>query len=43
MRLRHEVGLLNYYPTKLPFGVVEAINRNIKGLMRCGRGYENLR
>jgi hypothetical protein len=28
--------------TKVPFGVVEAINGNIKTLLRRGRGYKNL-
>lgn len=43
MLLRHEEGLLNYCRTKVPFGVVEAINGNIKALLRRGRGYSNLR
>ena len=43
MLLRHEEGLLNYCRTKVPFGVVEAINGNIKALIRRGRGYQNLR
>ncbi len=35
-------GILNYCRTKVPFGVVEAINGNIKALLRRGRGYKNL-
>jgi hypothetical protein len=27
----------------VPLGVVEAINGNMKSLLRCGRGYQNLR
>jgi hypothetical protein len=33
---------LNYCRTKVRFGVVEAINGNIKALLRRGRGYKNL-
>jgi transposase len=43
MLLRHEEGLLNYCHVKVPFGVVEAVNGNIKALLRRGRGYKNLR
>jgi len=43
MLLRHQEGILNYCRTKVPFGVVEAVNGNIKALMRRGRGYSNLR
>jgi hypothetical protein len=43
MLLRHQEGLLNYCRTKVPFGVVEAVNGNIKPLIRQGRGYRNLR
>jgi len=43
MLLRHLEGLLNYCRTKVPFGVVEAVNANIKALLRRGRGYKNLR
>jgi transposase len=42
MLLRHQEGILNYYRTKVPFGVVEAVNGNIKALLRRGRGYRNL-
>ena len=42
MLLDHLDGILNYCRTKVPFGVVEAINSNIKTLLRRGRGYKNL-
>jgi transposase len=35
-------GILNYCRTKVRFGVVEAVNGNIKTLLRRGRGYKNL-
>jgi transposase len=38
----HLHGILNYCRTKVRFGVVEAINGNIKTLLRRGRGYKNL-
>src|SRR5215468_8727157 len=40
--LNHLDGILNYCRTKVPFGVVEAVNSNIKTLLRRGRGYKNL-
>jgi transposase len=40
---RHLEGLLNYCRIKVPFGVVEAVNGNIKALLRRGRGYKDLR
>ena len=43
MLLRHQEGILNYCHVKVRFGVVEAINGNIKTLLRRGRGYKNLR
>lgn len=43
MLLGHLDGILNYCRTKVPMGVVEAINGNIKTLLRRGRGYKNLR
>jgi hypothetical protein len=43
MLLDHLDGILNYCRTKVPLGVVEAINGNIKALLRRGRGYRNLR
>src|SRR5271170_2067684 len=39
----HLDGILNYCQIKVPLGVVEAINGNIKMLLRRGRGYKNLR
>lgn len=38
----HLQGILNYCRTKVRFGVVEAINANLKSLLRRGRGYRNL-
>jgi transposase len=43
MLLDHLDGILNYCRTKVPLGVVEAVNGNIKALLRRGRGYRNLR
>ena len=43
MLLRHQEGLLNYCREPVRFGVVEAVNGNIKALLRRGRGYKNLR
>jgi len=43
MLLDHLDGILNYCKTKVPLGVVEAVNGNIKTLIRRGRGYRNLR
>ena len=42
MLLDHFDGILNYCETKVALGVVEAINGNIKTLLRRGRGYKNL-
>ena len=42
MLLNHLEGILNYCRTKVPLGVVEAVNGNIKALLRRGRGYRNL-
>lgn len=42
MLLKHLDGILNYCRTKVPMGVVEAVNGNIKTLLRRGRGYRNL-
>jgi transposase len=41
MLLRHQEGLLNYCQVKVRFGVVEAINGNIRLLIRRGRGYRD--
>jgi transposase len=43
MLVDHLDGLLNYCRTPVRFGMVEAINGNIKALLRRGRGYTNLR
>jgi transposase len=43
MLLDHLDGILSYCRTKVPLGVVEAVNGNIKSLLRRGRGYKNLR
>jgi transposase len=42
MLLDHLEGILNYCRTKIPLGVVEAVNGNIKALLRRGRGYRDL-
>lgn len=39
----HREGIVSYCRTKVRFGMVEAINGNIKALLRRGRGYKNLR
>jgi transposase len=41
--LKHLTGILNYCNTKVRFGVVEAVNGNIRMLINRGRGYTNLR
>jgi len=41
--LKHLEGILNYCRIKVRFGVVEAINGNIRMLINRGRGYKNLR
>jgi transposase len=43
MLVDHLEGILNYCRTKVAMGVVEAVNGNIKSLLRRGRGYQNLR
>jgi transposase len=43
MLLKHLHGILNYCRTKVRFGVVEAVNGNIRMLINRGRGYKNLR
>jgi transposase len=42
MLLDHLEGLLNYCRIKVPMGVVEAVNGNIKALLRRGRGYRDM-
>jgi transposase len=41
-RLLHIEGILNYCRTKVPMGVVEAVNGNIKARLRRGRGYRDM-
>jgi len=41
--LKHLEGIANYCRTKVRFGVVEAVNGNIRMLINRGRGYKNLR
>jgi len=43
MLLKHLKGILNYCRIKVRFGVVEAINGNIRMLINRGRGYKNMR
>jgi hypothetical protein len=43
MLLKHVDGIANYCETKVRFGVVEAVNGNIRMLINRGRGYKNLR
>jgi transposase len=38
---RHLDGILNYCHEKVPFGVVEAINGNLRAMLRRGRGYRD--
>jgi transposase len=40
---KHLDGIANYCRTKVPMGVVEAVNGNIRMLINRGRGYKNLR
>jgi transposase len=42
MLLDHLEGILNYCRTKVPLGVIEAVNGNIKALLRRGRGYRDM-
>jgi hypothetical protein len=43
MLLKHLDGIANYCRTKVRFGMVEAVNGNIRTLINRGRGYKNLR
>ena len=43
MLIKHLDGILNYCRTKVRFGVVEALNGNIRMLINRGRGYKNVR
>ena len=38
---RNLEGILSYCRHKIPFGVVEAINANIRSVIRRGRGYRD--
>jgi len=42
MLIDHIDGILNYCRTRVRFGVVEAINGNIRMLINRGRGYKNM-
>jgi len=39
--MEHLDGILNYCHEKVPFGKVEAINGNIRAMLRRGRGYRD--
>src|SRR5882724_8987847 len=39
--MQHLDGILNYCHEKVPFGTVEAINGNIRAMLRRGRGYRD--
>ena len=41
MLMQHLEGILNYCHEKVPFGKVEAINGNIRAMLRRGRGYRD--
>ena len=41
--LKHLDGIANYCRTKVRFGVVKALNGNIRMLINRGRGYQNVR
>jgi transposase len=43
MSLKRVHGIVNYCRTKVRFGVVEAVNANIRLLTNQGSGYKNLR
>jgi hypothetical protein len=42
MLLDHLQGILHYCRIKVPMGVIEAVNGNIKALLRRGRGYRDM-
>ena len=42
MLLDHLEGILNYRRTKVPMGLVKAVNGNLKALLRRGRGCRDL-
>jgi len=39
--VRHLAGIVHYCHEKVPFGKVEAINGNIRAMLRRGRGYRD--
>jgi transposase len=39
--MQHRDGILNYCHEKVPFGRVEAINGNIRAMLRRGHGYRD--
>jgi transposase len=43
MLAKHVDGILNYCRTTVRFGVVEAVNGNLRMLLNRGRGYTDLR
>ena len=43
MLVKHLEGILNYCQIRVRFGVVEALNGNIRMLINRGRGYKNIR
>ena len=43
MLVKHLEGILNYCRIRVRFGVVEALNGNIRMLINRGRGYKNVR
>jgi transposase len=42
MLLDHLEGILNYCRMKVPLGVIEAVNGNLKALLRRARGYRDM-
>jgi len=41
MLTRHLDGIVSYCHEQVPFGTVEAINGNIRAMLRRGRGYRD--
>jgi Transposase len=39
--MQHLDGLLHYCHETVPFGTVDAINGNIRAMLRTGRGYRD--
>ena len=42
MLIDHLDGVLNYCRIKVPMGVIEAVNGNIKAMLRRGRRYRDM-